>query len=159
MRRRARGVENEYDGDGRIIEPSPAAAALQAVVPGDGLDPAPGGRAPAALGAARLLPAARRDPARAARAALSDLGLPVPLSVGLPPPEDRAFADVWSALGGELKPSLDVVVTAPTDTASAARPARRSSCRPDGHRWSGRVAGAGARSEAGQALTTGPPSS
>ena len=40
----------------------------------------------------------------------------MPLSVGLPPPEDRAFADVWSALGGELKPSLDVVVTAPTDT-------------------------------------------
>jgi len=44
--------------------------------------------------------------------ALSDL----PISVGLPPPEDRSFADVWSALGGELKPSLDVVVTAPTPT-------------------------------------------
>lgn len=42
-------------------------------------------------------------------------GLSVPLTVGLPPPEDRAFADVWSALGGELKPSLDVVVTAPLD--------------------------------------------
>jgi len=26
---------------------------------------------------------------------------------------DRSFADVWTALGGELKPSLDVVVTAP----------------------------------------------
>jgi len=36
--------------------------------------------------------------------------------VALPPPEDRAFADVWSALGGELKPSLDVVVIAPVDT-------------------------------------------
>jgi hypothetical protein len=34
----------------------------------------------------------------------------------LPPPEDRSFADVWSALGGELKPSLDLVVCAPTDT-------------------------------------------
>ncbi len=42
-------------------------------------------------------------------------GLSVPMTVGLPPPEDRAFADVWSALGGELKPSLDVVVTAPLD--------------------------------------------
>jgi hypothetical protein len=42
--------------------------------------------------------------------------LPVALSVGLPPPEDRAFADVWSALGGELKPSLDVVATVPVDT-------------------------------------------
>ncbi len=47
---------------------------------------------------------------------LAELGLPVPMTVGLPPPEDRAFADVWSALGGELKPSLDVVVSAPVDT-------------------------------------------
>ncbi|MPV48650.1 DUF4255 domain-containing protein [Pseudactinotalea sp. HY160] len=37
----------------------------------------------------------------------------VRLSVGMPPPEDRGFADVWSALGGQLKPSIDVVVTAP----------------------------------------------
>lgn len=43
-------------------------------------------------------------------------GLAVPVTVGLPPPEDRAFADVWSALGGELKPSLDVVVVAPVET-------------------------------------------
>lgn len=43
-------------------------------------------------------------------------GLVVPVTVGLPPPEDRAFADVWSALGGELKPSLDVVVVAPVDS-------------------------------------------
>jgi hypothetical protein len=47
---------------------------------------------------------------------LADLGLPVPITVSLPPPEDRSFADVWSALGGELKPSLDVVISAPTDT-------------------------------------------
>ena len=47
---------------------------------------------------------------------LSDLDLPVSVTVGLPPPEDRAFADVWSALGGELKPSLDIVVSAPVDT-------------------------------------------
>jgi hypothetical protein len=43
-------------------------------------------------------------------------GLAVPMTIGLPPPEDRAFADVWSALGGELKPSLDLVVVAPVDT-------------------------------------------
>lgn len=47
---------------------------------------------------------------------LAELNLPVPVSVALPPPEDRSFADVWSALGGELKPSLDIVVSAPTDT-------------------------------------------
>ena len=42
--------------------------------------------------------------------------LPVPITIALPPPEDRAFADVWSALGGELKPSIDIVVSAPVDT-------------------------------------------
>jgi len=47
---------------------------------------------------------------------LAEPGLAVPITVGLPPPEDRAFADVWSALGGELKPSLDVVVIAPVLT-------------------------------------------
>ena len=44
---------------------------------------------------------------------LVETGLPCSLSVALPPPEDRAFADVWSSLGGELKPSLDLVITAP----------------------------------------------
>ena len=47
---------------------------------------------------------------------LAETGLDVPVTVGLPPPEDRGFADVWSALGGELKPSIDVVVIAPIDT-------------------------------------------
>lgn len=47
---------------------------------------------------------------------LAELGLPVPVTIALPPPEDRSFADVWSALGGELKPSLDIVVSAPTLT-------------------------------------------
>jgi len=47
---------------------------------------------------------------------LAELGLSVPVTIALPPPEDRSFADVWSALGGELKPSLDLVVSAPTAT-------------------------------------------
>jgi hypothetical protein len=47
---------------------------------------------------------------------LAATGLRARISVGLPPPEDRSFADVWSALGGELKPSLDVVVVAPLET-------------------------------------------
>ena len=38
------------------------------------------------------------------------------ISIALPPPKDRSLADVWSALGGELKPSLDLVVTAPFDS-------------------------------------------
>jgi hypothetical protein len=55
-------------------------------------------------------------PAEFVTGPLGELGLPVPLTIGLPPPEDRSFADVWTALGGELKPSLDVVISAPTDT-------------------------------------------
>ncbi len=47
---------------------------------------------------------------------LADMNLPVPMTIALPPPEDRAFADVWSALGGELKPSIDIVVSVPVDT-------------------------------------------
>ncbi|MGH2466018.1 MAG: Pvc16 family protein, partial [Candidatus Limnocylindrales bacterium] len=39
--------------------------------------------------------------------------LPVYIDVGQPPSQDRSLADVWSALGGELKPSLDLIVTAP----------------------------------------------
>lgn len=45
--------------------------------------------------------------------ALTDQPDPVSLSIGLPLPPDRSLNDVWSALGGELKPALDLVVTAP----------------------------------------------
>ncbi|MFN2638430.1 MAG: methyltransferase domain-containing protein, partial [Gemmatimonadaceae bacterium] len=40
---------------------------------------------------------------------LAAQGVPVRTSIALPPPEDRSLSDVWSALGGELKPSLDLV--------------------------------------------------
>jgi hypothetical protein len=39
--------------------------------------------------------------------------LPVYIDVGQPESQERSLADIWTALGGELKPSLDVVVTAP----------------------------------------------
>src|SRR6266496_4269039 len=38
---------------------------------------------------------------------------PVRVTVALPPPQDRSISDVWTALGGELKASLDLVVNAP----------------------------------------------
>lgn len=38
---------------------------------------------------------------------------PILITVALPPEQDRSIADTWSAMGGELKPSLDLVVTAP----------------------------------------------
>jgi hypothetical protein len=39
--------------------------------------------------------------------------MPVFTTIALPPPSDRPLSDVWSALGGELKPSLDLVIIAP----------------------------------------------
>ncbi len=44
---------------------------------------------------------------------LAEPDLPIYIDVAQPPSQDRSLADVWSALGGELKPSLDVIVTAP----------------------------------------------
>jgi hypothetical protein len=45
--------------------------------------------------------------------ALAEQPLPAMISVALPLGPDRSIADVWSALGGELKPSLDVVFNVP----------------------------------------------
>jgi hypothetical protein len=46
---------------------------------------------------------------------LEGQALPVLMNISLPVPADRNIADVWSAMGGELKPSLDLIVTAPLD--------------------------------------------
>ena len=45
--------------------------------------------------------------------ALAGIDVPVIMTIGLPAPPDRSLSDVWTALGGELKPSLDLIVTAP----------------------------------------------
>ncbi|MDF3302976.1 DUF4255 domain-containing protein [Streptomyces tropicalis] len=52
-------------------------------------------------------------PARELPPKLAELGLSVPLSVAGIQTEARSTAEIWSALGGELRPSLDLVVTAP----------------------------------------------
>src|SRR5881628_3742236 len=49
--------------------------------------------------------------------------LPITLNIAMPPPQDRSISDVWSALGGELKASLDLVVNAPFEI-NFAMPAR-----------------------------------
>jgi hypothetical protein len=51
---------------------------------------------------------------------LREQDVPFAITLAIPPPEDRALSDVWSALGGELKPSLDLVVIAPWDLDRAA---------------------------------------
>lgn len=42
---------------------------------------------------------------------LAGAGLPVLLQIAYPLPEDRQVPDVWSSLGGDLKPSLELVAT------------------------------------------------
>jgi hypothetical protein len=54
---------------------------------------------------------------------LHDLAAPVVLELALPPGPDRSLTDIWSALGGELKPSLDLVVVAPIDPSRRFSPA------------------------------------
>ncbi|MFK0116633.1 DUF4255 domain-containing protein [Streptomyces sp. NPDC090994] len=44
---------------------------------------------------------------------LGELGLTVQVVLAGHQTEARSLAEIWSALGGELKPSLDVVITAP----------------------------------------------
>ena len=39
--------------------------------------------------------------------------LKLPIALATPPPQDRSISDVWSALGGELKPSLDLGISVP----------------------------------------------
>lgn len=115
LRRRERGMINEYDGD-RITARRlpPRYFKLSYLVTAWTQRP----EDEHGLLASLLTCFLRHDalPADLLTGVLADLALEVPVSIALPPPEDRAFADVWSALGGELKPSLDVVVTAPTDS-------------------------------------------
>src|SRR5437899_1216418 len=55
-------------------------------------------------------------PADVLRGEVADQPHALRVTIGLPLPADRAISDVWSALGGELKASLDLIVTAPFDT-------------------------------------------
>jgi hypothetical protein len=52
-------------------------------------------------------------PAELLNGSLSELGISIPMAVALPTPQDRSLSDVWTALGGELKPSLDLSIIAP----------------------------------------------
>lgn len=117
LRRRERGVINDYnDDETRIVgrHLPPRHLKLSYLVTAWTQRPEDEHRLLSALLGAFLRFEAL--PAELLTGPLADVGLPVPLTVGLPPPEDRGFADVWSALGGELKPSIDVVVIAPVNT-------------------------------------------
>lgn len=113
LRRRQRGVVEELDGNGHVTarRPPPRFLKLSYLVTAWTQRPEDEHRLLSTLLAGLL----RWDavPARLLDGSLAALRLPVPMTVALPPPEDRSFADVWTALGGELKPSLDLVVSSP----------------------------------------------
>lgn len=44
---------------------------------------------------------------------LVEAEMPLLIQIAYPPPENRQVSDVWSSLGGDLKPSIDLVVTMP----------------------------------------------
>lgn len=117
LRRRERGLVNEYDDRGvvRSRRQTPRHFKVSYLVTAWTQRPEDEHRLLSAL----LYCFLRNEslPTELLRGRLAETGLPVAVSVALPPPEDRSFADVWSALGGELKPSLDLVVTVPADGA------------------------------------------
>jgi Pvc16 N-terminal domain len=133
LRRRERGLSAEIDDDGKIVSrrPGPRYFKLSYLVTAWTNRPEDEHRLLASLLRCFLLHDAM--PEDLVSGTLAETGRPLPLTVGMPPPEDRAFADVWSALGGELKPSLDVVVVAPMETGIvyAAKPPPKDGLRMD----------------------------
>jgi hypothetical protein len=116
MRRKSRGRLNEYDEQGKIAarHMPPRYIKLSYLLTAWTQRPEDEHRLLSALLMSLL--SFEALPKDVLSGSLLELGLPVPISVALPPPEDRAFADVWTALGGELKPSLDVVISAPVES-------------------------------------------
>jgi hypothetical protein len=110
LRRRERGWEEERDAAGVVVSrrPAPKYFKLSYLVTAWTQRPEDEHRLLDNLLRAFLLYDAM--PRELVTGRLAEPRLDVPITIGRPPPEDRAFADVWSALGGEL------VVAAPVDT-------------------------------------------
>ena len=102
LRRRERGFLNEYDGD-RVTSryQPPRYFKLSYLIAAWTQQPEDEHRLLASL----LLCFLRYDalPPDVLGGSLAAMGLAVPVSIALPPPEDRSFADVWTALGGEFE--------------------------------------------------------
>jgi hypothetical protein len=115
--RREIGAEPVRDAGGRIVSrrPPPRWLRLSYLLTAWTNRPEDEHRLLSALLAALL----RHDavPTAHLRGSLADQPVAVLLQLALPPGGERSIADVWNALGGELKPSLDLVVVAPFDPA------------------------------------------
>jgi hypothetical protein len=116
LRRRERGMLNEYDGDGHVSARHlpPRHFVLSYLITAWTQRPEDEHRLLSALLTCFLCH--DKLPDDLVQGSIAEIGLPVAVTVALPPSQDRSLADVWSALGGELKPSLDVQVTAPVSS-------------------------------------------
>lgn len=108
-------VRPVYDDDGRVVErrPPPRRFKLSYLLTAWTRRPEDEHRLLSQLLASLLCH--DRIPEEYLGGALTDSGLPVLLQLALPAGQDRSLTDIWSALGGELKPSLDLVAVAPID--------------------------------------------
>jgi hypothetical protein len=117
--RRAVGYERTLGDDGRVVGrgPPPRRISLSYLVTAWTKRPEDEHR----LLSAVLSTFLRFDalPEDVLEGSLADQPVPVLVTVALPPAEDRSISELWTALGGELKPSLDLVVTAPIDSGRA----------------------------------------
>jgi hypothetical protein len=116
LRRRSRGIVNDYDQQAKVVgrHLPPRYFKLSYLVTAWTQRPEDEHRLLSALLSCFL--GFDALPADLLTGPLAELDESIPMTVALPPPEDRAFADVWSALGGELKPSIDVVASVPIST-------------------------------------------
>jgi hypothetical protein len=116
LRRRERGVLNEYDDDHQIRARRlpPRYIKLSYLVTAWTQRPEDEHRLLSAVLLAMLRHEKLPDDTLTGR--LAEINLPLAVTVALPPPEDRSWSDVWTALGGDLKPSLDVQISTPVDT-------------------------------------------
>jgi Pvc16 N-terminal domain len=81
----------------------------------------------------------------------------VRITIGIPSPQGGPISEVWTALGGELKPSLDVVVTAPFELGRTQPFGPPVSEEGPVISMVGRGAATGAAERAGQPLRAKPP--
>jgi hypothetical protein len=110
-RRRAAGVIEKRDEQGVVTErrPLPRCFKLAYLITAWTQRPEDEHRLLSAITACFI----RHDvvPASVVPPLLAQTGYPLGVQIAYPPPENRQVSDVWSSLGGDLKPSVDLVIT------------------------------------------------
>ena len=121
--RRQQGLVRERDADGRVVQEREASRRLKLSYLATAWTQHPEDEH-RLLGA--LLECFLRYeilPTEVLCGSLAETQTTVSITVGVPSVEDRHVSDLWSAIGGELRPALDVVATTPMHVGIARPPA------------------------------------